>query len=52
MIYMRGQAGDYDHWADLTDPARAERLWLAMALATLWTVSVGCLAETSCRCHS
>ena len=21
MIYMRGQAGDYDHWADLTDDA-------------------------------
>jgi hypothetical protein len=36
------------HWEQtkMTDPARAERLWLAMALATLWTVSVGCLAET------
>ena len=26
-------------------PARAERLWLALAVATLWTVSVGCQAE-------
>lgn len=25
----------------ITDPARAARLWLAMAVATLWTVSVG-----------
>ncbi len=29
----------------MTDPRRAERLWLAMAVATLWTVSVGCQAE-------
>lgn len=35
------------HWEQtkMTDPARAERLWLAMAIATLWTVSVGCQAE-------
>ena len=26
-------------------PARAERLWLALAVATLWTVSAGCQAE-------
>ena len=25
----------------MTDPKRAERLWLAMAVATLWTVAVG-----------
>jgi len=25
----------------MTDPRRAERLWLAMILATLWVVSVG-----------
>ena len=25
----------------MTDPARAERLWLAMAVATLWVVSLG-----------
>ena len=29
----------------MSDPSRAERLWLAMALATLWVVSVGCQAE-------
>jgi hypothetical protein len=28
-------------------PARAERLWLALAVATLWTVSVGCQAEVA-----
>jgi hypothetical protein len=25
----------------MTDPARAERLWLALAVATLWVISVG-----------
>ncbi len=37
------------HWEQtkMTDPRRAERLWLAMALATLWTVSVGCHAEVT-----
>ena len=31
------------HWEQtkMTDPARAERLWLAMAVATLWVVSFG-----------
>lgn len=31
------------HWEQtkMTDPARAERLWLAMAVATLWVVSLG-----------
>lgn len=35
------------HWEQtkMSDPSRAERLWLAMALATLWVVSVGCQAE-------
>jgi hypothetical protein len=35
------------HWEQtkMSDPARAERLWLAMALATLWVVSLGCQAE-------
>ena len=31
----------------MTDPARAERLWLVIAVATLWTVSVGCQAEAA-----
>ncbi len=25
----------------MTDPARAERLWLALAVATLWVISTG-----------
>ena len=29
------------HQTKMTDPARASRLWLAMAVATLWVVSVG-----------
>lgn len=29
----------------MTDPARAARLWLALAVATLWSVSVGGAAE-------
>lgn len=31
------------HWEQtkMTDPARATRLWLAIALATMWVVSVG-----------
>ena len=33
------------HQTKMTDPARAERLWLVLAVATLWTVSVGCQAE-------
>ncbi|MGQ9725487.1 MAG: transposase [Tepidimonas sp.] len=37
------------HWEQtkMTDPQRAERLWLAIALATLWVVSVGCAAEVA-----
>jgi hypothetical protein len=31
----------------MTDPARAERLWLALAVATLWLVRVGGEAEVS-----
>jgi hypothetical protein len=35
------------HWEQTQrlDPARAERLWLAVAVATRWTVSGGCQAE-------
>src|SRR5262249_3954932 len=37
------------HWEQtkMRDPRRAERLWLAMALATPWGVSVGCQAEVA-----
>ena len=31
----------------MTDPARATRLWLAIAVATLWVVSVGGHAEAT-----
>jgi hypothetical protein len=33
------------HHTKMLDAGRAERLWLAMAVATLWTVSVGGQAE-------
>lgn len=37
------------HWEQtkMTDPARAERIWLAMALATLLVISVGMHAEAT-----
>ena len=37
------------HWEQtkMTDPARATRLWLALAVATLWVVSVGGEADAS-----
>ena len=31
----------------MTDPARAARLWLALAVATLWLLSVGGAADAS-----
>ena len=34
------------HKTRLREPARAERLWLAMAVATLWTVTVGSDEQT------
>jgi hypothetical protein len=35
------------HHTKMVDPKRAERLWLAIAVATLWTVSVGGEADAS-----
>jgi hypothetical protein len=35
------------HQTKMTDPARAERLWLAIAVATLWVVSVGGEADAT-----
>lgn len=37
------------HWqhSRMQDPVRAERLWLVLAVATLWAVSVGGEAETT-----
>jgi hypothetical protein len=34
------------HHTKMTDPARAERLWLVLTVATLWTLSMGGYAET------
>jgi hypothetical protein len=34
------------HHSKMQDAHRVERLWLAMAVAQVWTVSVGCQAET------
>jgi len=31
----------------MTDPARATRLWLAIAVATLWVISVGGEADAT-----
>lgn len=40
--------GGWDwHQTKMTDPARAERLWLVIAVATLWVVSVGGQADAS-----
>ncbi len=35
------RGGWHWHQTTMTDPQRAERLWLAIAVATLWVVSVG-----------
>ncbi|MDP9316843.1 MAG: endonuclease, partial [Chloroflexota bacterium] len=35
------------HQTKMTDPPRAQRLWLAMAVATLWVVSVGGEADAT-----
>lgn len=36
----------------MTHPARAARLWLAVAVATLWLVSVGGAAEDTIACNT
>lgn len=43
--YKRGQWG-WQH-TKMLDPERAERLWLALAVSTLWVVGVGSQAEVS-----
>jgi hypothetical protein len=43
--YKRGQWG-WQH-TKMLDPQRAERLWLALAVSTLWVVGVGSQAEVS-----
>ena len=46
--YKQTKRGGW-HWeqSKLRDPERAERLWLALAVATLWVVSVGSAAEAA-----
>lgn len=43
--YKRGGWGW--HHTKMEDPQRAERLWLALAVSTLWVVGVGSQAEVS-----
>jgi hypothetical protein len=37
------------HHSKMQDASRIERLWLAMAVPQVWTVSIGCLAENKER---
>jgi hypothetical protein len=39
------RGGWHGEQTKMTDPARAAWRWLAIAVATLWTVAVGCAAE-------
>jgi hypothetical protein len=41
------RAGWQWHRTRITDPERAARLWLAVAVATLWLVSIGGVADTT-----
>ncbi len=41
------RGGWHWHHTKMVDPARAERLWLAIAVATLWAVSVGGEADAN-----
>jgi Transposase DDE domain len=46
--FKRLKSGGWQwQYTRLEDPARAERLWLALALATWWVVSVGGEAEAN-----
>ena len=40
------------HRTRMTDPDRAERLWVAVSVATLWLVEVGGLAELEPRAET
>ncbi len=40
------------HQTKMTDPARASRLWLAIAVATLWAVSVGGEVDATLPCST
>ena len=40
------------HQTKMSDPGRASRLWLALAVATLWAVSVGGEADATLPCST
>lgn len=40
------------HHSKMQEASRVERLWLAMAVAQVWTVSIGCQAEEEQRQES
>lgn len=40
------------HHSKMQEASRVERLWLAMAVAQVWTVSIGCQAEEEERQES
>ena len=43
------RGGWHWHQTKMVDPKRAERLWLALAVATFWAVSVGGEADASLK---
>jgi hypothetical protein len=48
--FKRLKSGGWDwHKTHMTDPGRAERLWLVMAVATWWCLRVGGEAETDVK---
>ena len=50
-LYKQIQSNGWHH-TKITDPKRAERHWLAIALATLWVISVGGEADVTVAASS
>jgi hypothetical protein len=47
-LFKDGKRGGFSwHQTKMTHPERAERLWLAIAVATLWQISVGSFADAN-----
>jgi hypothetical protein len=52
-LFKDGKSGGFGwHHTKMTDPKRAERHWLAIAVATLWQVSVGGEADANLPVNS
>ena len=52
-LFKDGKRGGFGwHHTKITDPKRAERHWLAIAVATLWVVSVGGQADAALSASS